>query len=332
LKRSRAFACLFGVFALASPVVVSPGVAQAATCQYNRQDLPVPAGSGHVSTMGSSTNNSRVVGQVMKGQFGRGAYWVNSALREMAAPASSGNHTIPYAINNTSVVAGFEQEDRGLQMPLFKAFRYENGAYQFLETDAGYSSKAYAINDAGDVLGFQFSGTNQFSGDVYLWPRTGARKRIYSGTPIGITAQRKIVVDTGWVTVVIDADSGAVLELPENASYVTLDNDHVFQGVYGDTGEWNVIEYDLNGVPVATHPGAMQAFGRNGSGTVFGKYQASTGPLPALWRKSGRTDVVADHLPFDSTYSDITDAATLIGTYSGADNVARPSRWLWVCS
>lgn len=327
--KPRTTATLLSALVLAS--VGAAPQAVAATCQYNRQDLPVPAGSGHVSTMGSSTNNSRIAGLVMKGQFGRGAYWINSALREMPpSPLSASYHVIPSGINNTSVVAGYEQRDGERTK---KAFRYENGAYQYLETDPGQSSTAYAINDTGDVIGLQFYGISEYYGDVYLWPRTGPRKLVSSGKPIGITADRKVVVQRVVTTDVIDTDTGSVVEIPGRAAWVVLDNDRVLVSEYADQVGWEMREYDLAGTKVATHSGGAKPFGRNGSGTVFGGYPGRTGAnLPALWRKTGRTDVVADFLPSDSSYSDVTDAATLIGTYSGADSVARPARWLWICS
>ncbi|WP_394618439.1 hypothetical protein JNUCC0626_04880 [Lentzea sp. JNUCC 0626] len=317
--RSRAL--LPCVLALAA-LLVAPQ-ASAAACQYVKQDLPVPAGLSMLYLNGSSTNNSRIVGQLMQGQYGRGALWVNSTLRQMTPPASALDHTIPMAVNNTSVVAGFEQFDNGPNGRTHKAFRYENGVYEFLQTDPGRSSEAHAINDAGDVVGTQ-------GGDVYLWPRGGPRKLISGGgTPLGVNAQRKIVVQFPTSrTVVFDGNGGPAVEIPGYSSAVTFDNDRVLRREQGGFVEW-----DLDGVQVATHPGGVTPFGRNGSGTVYGTYyDANAQERLALWRKTGRTDVVADPMPIAITSADVTDAATLIGVYRSPEQLTRPARWLWTCA
>ncbi|WP_394618440.1 hypothetical protein JNUCC0626_04885 [Lentzea sp. JNUCC 0626] len=330
MKRTSVAAGVLGALVLASTVASPQAVA--AACQYNRQDLPLPAGVGHTMTNGSSTNNSRIAGQVDKGGTLRGVYWVNSTLRELPAPSDMWSHTVPQAVNNTSVVAGYEQSGRGGPGTRVRAFRFENGAYQYLETDPGSSSKAVAINDAGDVLGIMWSGTSETFGDTYLWPRTGPRRLVSSSRPIGITNQGKVVVHGGGSTRVLSLDGSPAVEIPGMAPFVVLDNDRILRREPLETSN-DITEWDLGGTLVATHQNAWKPFGRNGSGTMFGVYDDVQGNnRPALWRKTGRTDVVADFLPIDTAYSDVTDAATLIGTYIGTDNIARPARWLWVCS
>jgi hypothetical protein len=113
---------------------------------------------------------------------------------------------------------------------------------------------------------------------------------------------------------------------------VVFDNDRVLRGEFTPSGASQITEWDLNGVKTATYDGGVKPFGRNGSGTVFGTYDtAGNDDIPSLWRKTGRSDVVADPAPLWTVYADVTDAATLIATYVGPDG-ARPARWLWVCS
>lgn len=328
VKRTRAL--LLAVLVIMSSSAAPEAVA--ATCQYNRQDLPVPAGSGDVTTQGSSTNNSRIAGLAVQQGYGRGLLWVNSTLRLMPAPSSDWDHVVPEAVTNTSVVAGYLRNDRGIGLR-HQAFRYENGVYELLRTEPGSQSKAVAINDAGDVLGVVWSGSSESSGTVVMWPRTGDRTTVAAwGDPVGINAQRKVVINGRFSTVVLDLESGVKTELPGESRWVVFDNDRVLRGEFTPSGASQITEWDLNGVKTATYDGGVKPFGRNGSGTVFGTYDtAGNDDIPSLWRKTGRSDVVADPAPLWTVYADVTDAATLIATYVGPDG-ARPARWLWVCS
>lgn len=329
MKRNRALACLFGVLVSVS-TVAAPQAASADVCRYDRQDLPVPADFGHISTEGSSGDDSRIAGLAADQRgYGHGLLWVNGALQRM--PASDWDHVIPQDVNNTGVVAGYQRNDRGVGLR-FQAFRYENGAYEFLQTDLNTQSKAIAVNDAGDVLGLVWAGTSEnFSGEVVMWPRNGARKTVGSGTPIGINAQRKVVIQGRFETTVIDADSGATTELPGETAWVKFDNDQVLRGEIIADG-YRITHWNLDGVQVATYADGAVPLGANSSGMVFGTYRGANGAeTPAVWRVSGRTDVVVDQAPFSSVHADITDQDMLIGTYSDTNGIARPARWVWSC-
>jgi hypothetical protein len=41
---------------------------------------------------------------------------------------------------------------------------------------------------------------------------------------------------------------------------------------------------------------------------------------------------VADKLPSNYYYGDVTDAATLIGSWKDDAQNPHPARWLWLCS
>ncbi|GLY47501.1 hypothetical protein Lesp01_11570 [Lentzea sp. NBRC 102530] len=307
--------------------LVAAPQASAAACQYTKQDLPVPAGVGDVFLNGGSANNSRIVGQAQAGSYTQTLYWANGTLRQLP-PAAPDASTYGFDVNNTGVIAGFVVDSVNGIPATTRAFRYENGAYEFLETDAGKDSAARAVNQAGDVAGLH-------GGDLYLWPRGGARKLIaaQSGQVMGISDDGKIVARSSSGIKVFDVGGGPVVTIPGGGiGTAVMDNDRVFLVARASSGELVTSEYDLNGVKVAEHPVNGRTFGRNGSGTVWGTYsQPDATRTHALWRSTGRTDVVADPMPLESVYSDITDAATLIGTHR-TDQGVRPARWLWVCS
>ncbi|WP_030469741.1 hypothetical protein [Lentzea aerocolonigenes] len=322
MKRTRAL--LIAVLVLAPAAAAPP--AAAAACGYDRRDLPAPAGADHHRATGSSTNNSRIVGWYSpSGGYARGVLWVNSTLREMAPLHFN---VRPTAVNNTSVVAGYEEVHRGELGSLYRAFRYENGAYEYLGTEPGEHSRATGVNDAGDVVGTVWREESPLVRTVVLWPRNGTRKSFGQGVAIGVTGQ-KIVMTTDWSGWVVDTGTGVRTELPGAGLPMVLDNDRVLNTEYLGGGRVQLTEWDLNGVRVGAYDGGFKPLGKNGSGTVFGAHGDST---PALWRKTGRTDVVADRLPDVHEYADVTDAATLIGTYEGADGKPRAARWLWICS
>ncbi|MCP2242110.1 hypothetical protein [Lentzea aerocolonigenes] len=330
MKHRRVFAGLFSV-AVVMSVIAAPQ-AVAAECQYNRQDLPLPAGATYVHTEGSSTNNSRIVGSYTDVNANRALLWVNSTLRVLPPAVYPAFDVFPEAVNNTSVVVG-RQETRRPAGALSKAFRFENGAYEFLETGADEHSSAFGVNDAGDVVGTVWTDAAPSVRTVVVWPRNGTRKSFGVGQAVGINAQRKIVMigdGSGWV---VDTDTGARIELPGARHPVVFDNDRVLNYEYlPEEARGQITEWDLAGVRVGAHRGGYQPYGRNGSGTVFGTLEPSLGGTPTLWRTTSRSPVVADRLPSDYFYAEITDAATLIGTYRDADNSTHPARWLWVCA
>ncbi|WP_394618444.1 hypothetical protein JNUCC0626_04905 [Lentzea sp. JNUCC 0626] len=327
MNRRSVTAGLLGALALASAVV--PPQAAAAACQYVRQDLPLPAGVTTAVTKGSSTNNSRIVGEYWQ-NAGRGAIWTNSALRVMAPPASTFDSVRPNSVNNTGVVGGTQEIFRGGKYT-HRAFRYENSAYQLLAVEPGEQSAGYAINDGGDVLGIVWQEATPADRTVVMWPRTGPRKSFGLGEAVGIDAQRRILMSApspgqaGWI---VDGNTGLKTTLPGARTPMVLDNDRVLHFEFGPANT-RIVELNLAGTRLATYEGGVNLFGRNNSGTVFGTYGI---PQPSLWRPSGRSDAVLDKT-FDSRYyADVTDAATLIGTYREADDTTRPARWVWTCS
>ncbi|GLY47504.1 hypothetical protein [Lentzea sp. NBRC 102530] len=330
MRSTNALAGLLAALVAASAFAAPQAVA--AACQYTIQDLPLPPVLPmRAETTGSSTNNSRIVGVRTDSMNKLGLLWVNSTLREM--PQVPLVDVIPAAVNNVSVVAGSQESRPDGGSVVSRAFRYEAGVYTILQTEPGEQSSALGINDAGDVVGLVRTSSTEA---VAVWPRTGTRKLFGAGYPRGIDAQRRVAVSapgpgqSGWV---LDTDTGTRTELPGSRAPMVFDNGRVLAFEGGPLNDpdlpYGIGEWDLTGVKVAKHLGGLAPYGRNGSGTVFGRYTTSA---PSLWRPSGRTDVVAEHLPQHGYYSDITDAATLIGTYENADRQMRPARWLWVCS
>lgn len=297
-----------------------------AACQYTKQDLPVPAGAAtNVFLNGGSADNSRIVGQTQVGQDTVGTYWANSTLGQLPPSPTGANNVSPLDVNNTGVITGAVTDTRDGMPWTARAFRYENGAYEFLETDAGVESFGRAINEAGDIAGTH-------GNDLYLWPRGGGRKLIATNASLvlGITDDGKIVTAAPRFTAkVYDVNGGPTVDLPAgSAGGPVMDNNRVFIRERNAAGEIVTAEYDLNGVKITSHPIGSRTFGRNGSGTVWGTYvRSGFTQVHALWRTTGRTDLVADPMPLVSTYSDITDAATLIGTYRAEQGI-RPARWL----
>ncbi|MGW6441863.1 hypothetical protein [Lentzea sp. NPDC055074] len=327
MKRTRALlSCLLVV----ASGLATPQTAAAAVCQYERRDLPVPAESGSVVTLGGSADDSRVVGLVDKQGYGRGALWVNGALSELPPPASPVDHIIPQSVNNSGVVVGFEQRDNGLDGVEYRAFRYENGAYTFLP---GPRSKAISVNAAGDVLVAMWErGDSSDSASVVLWQADGTTTRsLGRGKAIGVNDQRKVVIQGIWETSLIDATTGTTRTIPGQPAHVRLDGDRVFLGEVGPDWKSTITEWTLRGVKVATYPGGTVPFGRNSHGIFFGTYRpnSSSTEMPSVWSGAERTEVAADQLPFSTAYGDVMDDGTLIGTYGGADSNGRPA--LWVC-
>ncbi|WP_394618445.1 hypothetical protein JNUCC0626_04910 [Lentzea sp. JNUCC 0626] len=323
MKLRRALAGIVSLVAVVS--VFAAPQASAAQCAYQRVDLPMPAGFPNGVINGSSTDNSRIVAAYHNGTAMRGLLWVNSTLRVLPPGASPSHAVVPKAVNNTSVVVGVQEASGSSQ-----AFRYENSTYTFLQTTPNENSSALFVNDAGDVVGEVWAKPDDGRRTVVLWPRNGARKSFGEGEVDGFNAQRKILVfDRGQEqSLIIDGDTGARTAIGGREPQV-LDNDRVLNHDYVEgTGE-QISEWGLDGVKVGSHLGGFWAHGRNNSGTVLGD---STGQVPSLWRPSGRTEVVADKVPSMFYYSDVTDAATLIGTHYSGDNSLVPARWLWVCS
>ncbi|WP_394618443.1 hypothetical protein JNUCC0626_04900 [Lentzea sp. JNUCC 0626] len=310
--------------------LVAAPQASAAACQYVKQDLPVPAGAGDVLLNGSSSNNSRIVGHLTVEGNHRAVYWANGTLRHLAPAPNGEEGTVGLDVNNTGVVTGYLLDYRGQDPAVLRPFRYENGAYEQLSVGEGTYGMGQAINDAGDIAG-------KDDGGVYLWPRGGARKLIAAngGDVIGLTNDGKIVVRASSSVKVYDANGGPTVDIPGGAAgSAVMDNDRVFLRERDASGELVTSEYDLTGARITSHPVQGKLFGRNGSGTVWGMHvqPGTTTQNHALWRSTGRTDLVADPMPLTVGHNDITDAATLIGTYRSGDGLVRPARWLWVCS
>ncbi|GLY47502.1 hypothetical protein [Lentzea sp. NBRC 102530] len=325
MKRRSAIAGLLGALVLASAVATPQ--AAAAACRYVRQDLPLPAGVTSAETRGSSTDNSRIVGSYAN----RGLVWTNSALRVMAPPASPSGTVRPSAVTNTGVVAGTQEIPLGGGGYDSRAFRYENNAYQLLAVEPGEQSAGHAINDGGDVLGVVWQTATPATRTVVMWPRTGPRRSFGAGEAVGIDAQRRILMSApspgqaGWI---VDGNTGVKTTLPDARTPMVLDNGRVLHFEFGPAGT-RIVELGLTGTRLATHDGGVNVFGRNNSGTVFGTYGI---PQPSLWRPSGRTDALLDKTFDPRFHADVTDAATLIGTYREADDSTHPARWVWICS
>ncbi len=323
------FAAAFGVLMTAS-VVAAPQTAAAAACRYVVQDLPVPAGTIYARTTGSSTNNSRIVGTFGLEENERGVLWVDGALQVMTPPDSSMTTVVPWAVNNTGVVAGRHEISLGSEGTRYRAFRYENGAYEFLQTEPGEQSSAWGINDAGDVVGqvWTESDPNAPHGRDVAARRGSQVLRRGHGRRRQRPAEDRHddhLVGVGSSTPTRAPRPSCPVGVSRSSSTTTgfCSYERVRVGVY------RIAEWDLNGVRVGAYASGREPLGKDVSGTMFGGFGPTD--VPSLWRQGGRTDVVADRLPDTDFYGDITDDATLIGSYR-IDNTAYPARWLWVCS
>lgn len=327
MKRKRAFACLLSVAAVMS-TVATPSAVAAAQCQYDLQDLPVPAGVAVSKTAGGSSDDSRIAGWTeVAGEHDRGLVWVNGAVRQMS-PAQG--HVRPKDVNNTGVVAGYEEIPDGVAQwqPWYRAFRYENGTYEYLQVEEDEQAQAVGVNDAGDVVGIVWSKSWPGDRTVVVWPRTGERRSFGVGQPVGITGDRKVVLSTTNQAWVADADTGARTALPGAHTEMVLDNDRVLGYEYVAHDTYRISEVDLSGVVVGAYDRGLHPFGRNTAGTVFG---LAGGPDLVLWQGGGRTEVATYYWPDTAYYGDVTADGVLIGTYEGADGNFRAARWVRAC-
>ncbi|WP_394618446.1 hypothetical protein JNUCC0626_04915 [Lentzea sp. JNUCC 0626] len=321
----RVLAGLVGVLTVVS--LVTAPQASAAACAYHRVDLPLPAGTTSAWTKGSSPNNSRIVaGYLWDGHQPNGLLWINGSLRIMPEAVRPLREVYPEAVNNSGVVVG-RQENRYPNWVQTHAFRYEGFGYSFLYTTLDENSDGLFVNEAGDVLGTVWDRDNPGDTTVVLWPRAGGRLSFGPGRPLGLSGRKIVKRDETGKVLIVDADNGASVEVPDAAGDLVVDNERLL-GVErgGQLTEWN-----LNGVKVNAHPGGEKAFGRNNSGTVFGTVAPQSGGGLALWRPSGRTSVVADELPHPQYYGDVSDAATLFSSWQDETGNPYPARWLWIC-
>ncbi|MFS8097098.1 DUF3466 family protein [Lentzea alba] len=325
MKHGRVFVALS--FALAS-AVAAPQAAAAETCQYRAQDLPLPEGVRWAVAKASSDDNRLILGTTRPDAVDRGIVWRDGELEPLVPPpAGTGNVSVKDINNNGVVVGAMDVIDEDGELNS-RAFRYQNGQYELLPVEKGERSSASGVNDAGDIVGQVWRlGTTT---SATMWPVDGPRTTTHhEAEPIGITSDRKVVVRRthsspaiGWV---VDLATGVTTPLPGEYPAVVVDNDRIIQA---DAG--TIVELDLSGHRVATHEDGTGAWGKNSTGTMFGrKYDTSGLSETILWQQGNRELVETEQLPDPFYYGDVTDDGVLIGTH--ADWQPRPARWFRTC-
>ena len=329
MKHRRVFVALFCVL---SSAAAAPQAAAAEPCQWKVHDLYWP--DSRSETRGSSPDDHLIVGATWPGGHERGLVWDNGVWSLMAAPANVTDSITPNSVNNSGVVVGRHRACSNRDGEFHhRAFRYQNGVYQYLDTAAEEESQAIGINEAGDIIGQVWRVSAPGVRWVALWPRDNQPRRLYlKASAIGITDDRKLVVTQDpegsnpkvWA---IDSNTGAWTAFPGARTPVVLDDDRVL--TYNSTLDGPQIqEWTLDGRQVGAYAKGWVGHGRNSAGTVFG--WSATSSRMSLWQGRTRTDVVADKRHYGSIYADITDDGRLIGTYRDAQNVDHAA--LWYCS
>jgi hypothetical protein len=320
MKRRQAISGLLGVLVLASAVGAPQATAQ--DCRWIAHDLPLPPGVAGGQTVASSGDNSLILGSVWQ-NGSRGVVWWNGQLWPMDPPESSSTSVVPKDINNSSLVVGRQEFSSGD----YRAFRFQYGKYDFLPTEPGEQSQAIAVNDAGDVVGEVWQKSAPDVRTAVMWPVNQPRKSFGQANVHAITADRKVVISTGFGTAVavVDADTGGRTDLPGARTPMVLDNDRILHFTFTAAGT-ELVELGLDGQRIASYEGGIEPYGKTSGGVVFG----TTGPgNTTLWQWGGRHNVDSEKLPKPQYYGDVTDGGALIGTYADAQQQPHPARWFW---
>ncbi|MFS8097093.1 hypothetical protein LFM09_08110 [Lentzea alba] len=325
MKLRRVLSGLFGVLVITSSVAAPHAAAEA--CRWIAHDLPVPPGAKNVEIRASSGDNTLIVGW----HGYRGLVWWNGDLWQMDEPPhGASTNVIPWGINNSAVVVGGLEtypDGGGLDR---RAFRYQYGQYQLLQTASDEQSVALGVNDNGDVVGEVWKEPNIDWRTVVVWPANGPRKDFERGDAVGISSDGKVVANTrlagdriGWVK---DINTGVKTTFQGPFRPMRLDNDRILysEGISG--GGDRIVEQGLDGQRVATYADGTHVFGRTSSGTVFG---AVSSGVAHLWQWGTHYAVDAEKLPSAWYYGDVTDGGGLVGTYMDADGGRHPARWFW---
>ena len=310
-------------FALGS-AVVAPGTAAADSCQYAVEDLPVPPGTKWALAMSSSDDNNLILGRVYTESGHRGVIWRDGELSPMAEPPASTGHVSVKDINNSAVVVGSLEIIGEGGEKTSRAFRYQDGRYELLPSEPGEGSSATGINDAGDIVGAVWRESNWRTA---VWPVDGPRTMLDGVEPVGISSDRKVVVKKAfsWPVTgsVVDIPTGVTTALPADLPDLVVDNDRIMH-----PGGGGIVELDLGGRRLATYEDGSGAWGKNATGTVFGRDYTSTGVREiVLWQQGVRQRVELEKQPYGLYYGDVTDDGVLIGTYDDAEWVSHPARW-----
>ncbi|MFS8097097.1 hypothetical protein LFM09_08130 [Lentzea alba] len=324
MKHGRGF---FALSLLLVSAVAAPQAAAAETCQYRAQDLPVPEGARWARTQATSDDNKLILGAVIVNDRWRGVVWRDGELTQLAAPDQGTGHVSVKDINNSGVVVGgLEIADVSGEITTH-AFRYRNGTYELLPVESVEGSSAHWVNDAGDVVGEVWDESGR---RTEVWPADGPRTTLGLGEPVGISRDRKVVVqDRGsWPVTgsVIDLRTGLTTRLTGITGQLwAVDNDRLLLPGKGHT----IDERDLAGNLIATYADGMVAYGKNNTGTLLGRTGYNEN---VLWQQGVRQLLDADKQLDRFYHGDVTDDGVLIGTYSDADWTSHPARWLRTCS
>jgi hypothetical protein len=212
------------------------------------QDLYRP--DSRSETRGSSPDNHLVVGAIWPGHE-RGVVWDNGVSQVMAPPPNSTDSITPNGVNNSGVVVGRHRacSNRNGEF-YYRAFRYQNGAYEHLYTASEEESQAIGINESGDIIGQVWQVSAPGARWVALWPRDNQPRRLYlKGEAVGITDDRKLVVAQDphgsnpkvWA---IDGNTGGWTAFPGARTPAVLDDERVltYDGVNGpQIQEWTLV-------------------------------------------------------------------------------------------
>lgn len=301
--------------------------AAADACRWVVHDLPLPSGTTSSETVSSSEGDSLILAAIYQHGY-RGAYWVHGDLREMSPPAAPSTRVLPKDINNNALIVGRQDVQEGTDVNA-RAFRYQDGRYEFLAVEPGEQSEAVAVNDTGDIVGVVWPKAEPNDRTSVVWPADGPRRTLQRGDAIGVSTDRKAVVatrvvfeETAWV---IDLVTGQRTEINDAFRPMVLDNDRILH--QGDRADgYNTIERTLDGRQVTVYPEGLRAFGKTSSGTLFGTAENSH---ISLWQWGMRYDMDSETQPQWNYYGDATDGGALIGTYEDWNRVPHAARWFW---
>ena len=305
---------LTGVALVLGLVVVPQAPAAAATCTWRVTDLPAPTGYSHATATGHA-GAGLVVGTLWKTDHREGVVWRNGVPTVLPNPPGKGaGSNYPAAVNANGVIAGRWQGSDGSHT----AWRYQNGAYQYLPSRGTWVSVPTDINAAGDVVGFSrlFFGGAQVN--ALLWPvaTPGAYVDFGEASPRGIDDSSRVALSTGRI---VNPNGTTYLQLQGGLPSVYEDGRIV--GYQGTAAPYTIVEWNLSGQVVRQIADGAPT-GVNAGGAIIG---VRADGRTAVWRNGG-VEYVTSPAPARSYVLDITDDNVIVSDYR-INNTTRSGLW-----
>ncbi|MFP3991493.1 hypothetical protein U9R90_29320 [Streptomyces sp. E11-3] len=300
---------------LAVPQV--PAVA-AAACTWQVSDLPAPSGYSHPEATGHA-GTGRVVGTVWKTDHREGVVWTNGSPQVLPQPRATGGSNYPRAVNSSGVVTGYWAGSDGYTA----AWRYQNGAYQFLPGIGTQVSVPTTINDNGDIAGFSrhFLGGAKVYAVLWRTDRPGEITNFGEGSAAGVDNSRRVMLSTG---VLVDADGSEVMRLQGDGRPKEYQDGRIV-GWSGSAKPYTIVEWNLSGQVVRKIPGGVPS-GINSAGAIVGTHDNGNA---AVWRDGG-VEYVTSPAPTGDYVRDITEDNAVVSTYK-KDGTTRSGIWRSTC-